>query len=362
MLDNLKRYRVGLVGNCCTHGEFVAAALKVELRAELVAGWEGDSMRRPGLETAMGLALAASGQAVIEDPQVEIIALACSPHEKADWAEAAAAAGKHIFLNKPFAESHDAARRIIHAVDAAGVCLVHDIGIHRAHLLTAKLLDEMRSGVYGNPIGCFNAWSMTFSQDSTLAEYWPERLASPSESGGGELTNMGCYAIDYMVALFGIPLRVQARKSDFWRYYSRAGVKNFGQIVADYGNFYALLNAGKQPLKSLENMDVAGALQPRHCHNVMELQFEGHNITTMPYSEFLLRGGKQIAVAEYLEGYDFRSAFRQLNDAMEGGPEPESNAAVAAQGVELLMAAYRSALQDGASVKLPLEDGGNPLM
>ena len=181
----------------------------------------------------MGIGLAASGVAVIEDPSSEIVALSCSPHEKADWAEAAAAAGKHIFLNKPFAESLDSARRIARAVNAAGVKLVHDIPIHRAHPITARLLDEVQSGVYGAPIGYFNAWSMTFSEDFALAEIWPERLANPLMSGGGDLTNMGCYAIDYMLALYGMPNSVQARKSNFWGHYSAAGVENFGQIVAD---------------------------------------------------------------------------------------------------------------------------------
>jgi hypothetical protein len=93
----------------------------------------------------------------------------------------------------------------------------------------------------------------------------------------------------------------------------------------------------------------------------MELQFEGHNITVLPYSDILLRDGEQIAVAEYLAGYEFRSAFRQLTDAIEGGPLPECSARIATEGVEVLMAAYCSALQDGAPVALPLEDGANPL-
>ena len=281
----------------------------------------------------MGIELAASGDAVIADPSIEIVALSCSPHEKADWAEAAAAAGKHIFLNKPFAESLDSARRIARAVNAAGVKLVHDISIHRAHPITARLLDEVQSGVYGAPIGYFNAWSMTFSEDFALAEIWPERLANPLMSGGGELTNMGCYAIDYMLALYGMPNSVQARKSNFWGHYSAAGVENFGQIVADYGSFYALLNSGKQAIRSLKPMDVAGALQPRHWHNVMDLQFEGHNITALPYSDFLIRDGEKIAVADYIAGYAFRSSFRQLTDAIEGGPAPDSGA----RGVEVLM-------------------------
>ena len=43
-----------------------------------------------------------------------------------------------------------------------------------------------------------------------LAGVWPERLDPPEKSGGGEMTNMGCYAIDYVVSLLGRPRSVSA--------------------------------------------------------------------------------------------------------------------------------------------------------
>ncbi len=46
----------------------------------------------------------------------------------------------------------------------------------------------------------------------------------------------------------------------------------------------------------------------------------------------------------------------------EGGAATESGARIAAEGAEVLMAAYRSALEDGARIALPLEDGSNPLV
>ncbi len=62
---------------------------------------------------------------------------ACSLHEKSGWTEATAV--RHIFLNKPFAESLNAARCIECAV-AAGVKLVHDVPVHGAHPITANPL------------------------------------------------------------------------------------------------------------------------------------------------------------------------------------------------------------------------------
>ena len=69
MVEKSGRYRLGVVvnlgfvGNCCTHGEFVAASLKSEPGAELVAGWESDTMHQLGLVAAMGMALAPRGAA-----------------------------------------------------------------------------------------------------------------------------------------------------------------------------------------------------------------------------------------------------------------------------------------------------------
>src|SRR5262245_27634681 len=139
-----KQYGVGVLGNCCTHGEFVVAALRQEPTARLVAGWEGEPRRQQGLSAALEMALAASPEALLEDPSIDIIALACSPHEKAGWVEKAVQAGKHIFLNKPLAESLTSARRIKKALAESKLQFVYDIPvIVRFHPLTAKILAEV---------------------------------------------------------------------------------------------------------------------------------------------------------------------------------------------------------------------------
>jgi myo-inositol 2-dehydrogenase/D-chiro-inositol 1-dehydrogenase len=116
-----KRYGVGILGNCCTHGEFVVAALREEPQARLVTGWEEVPRRQHGLSAAMGLPLAAAPEALLEDPTIDIVAIACSPHEKAGWVEKAAQAGKHIFLNKPLAESLTSAWKIEKAITDYGL-------------------------------------------------------------------------------------------------------------------------------------------------------------------------------------------------------------------------------------------------
>ena len=357
-----KQYRVGILGNCCMHGEFVAFALKQEPAAKIVAGWEDDPRRRDGLSAAIGLDLASSPEALLEDPATDIIALACSPHEKAAWVERAAQTGKHIFLNKPMAENLDSAWRIEKAVAGSTIQLVYDIpAIARFHPVTAKLLDEVRAGRYGRAINYVHTFSFTFSADFPLAAVWPERLDPPSRSGGGELTNLGGYAVDYLVGLWGRPRSIQAKSTAYWDIYREAAVENFGQVIADYGDFFAVLASGKQPLRTLPPMDVAEALNPRNWHNVLEMQFEQHNLTVLPFQNTFIYNGAQIPLEEYLAGYTLVTPFQQLLRAIETGETPDSNAASARLGVEVLMAAYQSAEGGGRSVALPLEHGENPL-
>ena len=58
------------------HGEFVVAALREEAGAELVAGWEADPRRGPALERALGVELAPTPEALVEDPRIQILASA----------------------------------------------------------------------------------------------------------------------------------------------------------------------------------------------------------------------------------------------------------------------------------------------
>jgi predicted dehydrogenase len=358
-----KQYAVGILGNCCTHGEFVALALKQEPAAKIVAGWEDDPRRTAGLSAAVGLDLASSPEALLADSAIDIIAVACSPHEKAAWVEKIAQAGKHILLNKPMAESLDSAWRIERAVAASKIQLVYDIPvIVRFHPVTSRLLDEVRAGRYGRAINYTHTFSFTLSTDFPLEAVWPERLDPPSRSGGGELTNLGCYAVDYMIGLWGRPRSIQAKSTGYWDIYGEARIENFGQVIADYGDFFAVLAGGKQPLETLPSMDAAEALNPRNWHNVLEMQFEQHNLTVLPFENILIHNGARVPLEDYLAGYTCLTPFQQLLRAIETGQIPDSNVASARLGVEVLMAAYQSAEQGGKPVALPLESGENPLI
>lgn len=63
-----------------------------------------------------------------------------------------------------------------------------------------RLMREVRSGSRGRPISYYHAFGMTFAADFPIGETWPERFDPASRAEGGEMTNMGCYAIDQLLA------------------------------------------------------------------------------------------------------------------------------------------------------------------
>jgi predicted dehydrogenase len=77
--------------------------------------------RAPGLAAEHGCALYDDLAGLLDDPAVGVVVLATPPAGHAEQAEAAAAAGKHLLIEKPMANSVRDCRRIAEACAAAGV-------------------------------------------------------------------------------------------------------------------------------------------------------------------------------------------------------------------------------------------------
>ncbi len=340
---------VGVLGNSCTHGAGIVGMFKNHPRTRVVAVFEQEPRRAKELEQAFGAPLAKSYDDVIHHPQVDVVAVTCNPCDKATMVEKAAAAGKPIFLNKPFCDSLDNARRIAAAVARHKVWLVHDIPMVRFIPVYARLLEEVRAGKYGKVMGYHHLFGMNFPPSFDLKAAWPERLDPPGKSGGGEMTNMGCYAIDFAVSLFGRPRTVTAKWRKTWDVYQAADVENFGQIVLDYGEFFAFLECGKQQLIG----------EHRHS-NSMTINFE-HNTFFIDASAGLAAVNHvHQDYAKFAGGAKAVGSVDQLLNAIEKGIPPTSNAETGVVATEVLMAAYQS-IVEGRTVTLPLLSGKNPL-
>ena len=93
------------------------------------------------------------------DVEADAILIATPSHLHADHAEAAAARGWHMLIEKPVAHSLDAADRIIAAAGQAGVQTL--VGHHRRHhAAVIKLKEMLGNGIIGTPVLASMIWAM----------------------------------------------------------------------------------------------------------------------------------------------------------------------------------------------------------
>jgi len=147
---------------------------------------------------AQKLRLHESYDAVLADPAVQAVVLA-TPHSlHAQEVAAAAAAGKHVFCEKPFALTKRDAEVAANATRKAGVTL--GLGYNRRfHPEMTKLRDRIRSGALGTVLHV--EATMTFP--NALALKTAQWRAHRDETPCGGLTPMGVHAIDGMIDLCG---------------------------------------------------------------------------------------------------------------------------------------------------------------
>lgn len=128
----------------------------------------------------------ASYEALLADPDVEIVYIS-TPHPfHAEWCIKAAQAGKHVLCEKPLAMNEREARTMVEAARANNVFLMEAF-MYRCHPQTHRIVELVREGVLGR-VGLLQA-SFSFQAPSR-----PERLLDRA-LGGGAILDLGCYCV-----------------------------------------------------------------------------------------------------------------------------------------------------------------------
>src|SRR5690348_9355682 len=162
-----------------------------------------DSIRDFALEH--GIEIGTSIEDVLTDKSIEAVVLA-TPHTKhRAQVEAIAAAGKHIYCEKPFALSKADAVAALDACKRAGI--VVGVGHHFRLMPSMRMLTELKeSGAFGTIMHVEGNYSHDW-----LAEYPADswRMA-PQESRAGGMTGMGIHVLDCFRHLAGPMKRISA--------------------------------------------------------------------------------------------------------------------------------------------------------
>ncbi len=163
-----------------------------------VSGATGRPERAAEFARANGIRLEASYEAVLADPAVKAVVLATPHKAHAEQVIAAARAGKHVFVEKPFTMSKASAEAAVDACGSAGVVLA--LGHNRRFLpATAEIKALVAAGELGTILHVEGQMSGPGAIAYKPGMWRTDRAESPLGGMGG----MGIHMIDMMVNLAG---------------------------------------------------------------------------------------------------------------------------------------------------------------
>jgi myo-inositol 2-dehydrogenase / D-chiro-inositol 1-dehydrogenase len=164
-------------------------ALRGVPEATLVAAADPDPAARARFAKASGVTACEGAEELLGRGDIEAVLICAPTHLHATLACAAAAAGKHFYLEKPIATSVDDARHVVAA--AARVGITTAVGFNRRH---HPLFERARALLMEGTIGRVHAVQTTFCEPSP-----PDRMPEWKRhraTGGGVLLDLASHHID----------------------------------------------------------------------------------------------------------------------------------------------------------------------
>jgi predicted dehydrogenase len=163
-----------------------------------IAGYNRTRANAEAFCAEHGIALGDSLDQVLADPAIDAVVFATPHSEHGEQVERAAAAGKHVFMEKPFTLDRRSAARALDAVARAGIVL----GVaypRRFHPGMRELKARIDNGRLGTIAHCHA------EQNSPAGLFMAPQSwrADPSEAPGGGMTASGVHNLDAMIHLFG---------------------------------------------------------------------------------------------------------------------------------------------------------------
>ncbi|OAM75605.1 oxidoreductase [Devosia elaeis] len=169
-------------------------------RIEVLHAFSPSPERRATFAQAHGFPIAETIETIWNDPRVAAVLILTPPNTHLDLVRSAAAAGKHILLEKPIEVSTPRAERLVALAEEAGI----RVGIvlqNRFRPAASALRELMQEGRLG-PLIHASARTSYWRPQSYYDE--PGR-GSLARDGGGVLLTQAIHNLDLMLSLTGAP-------------------------------------------------------------------------------------------------------------------------------------------------------------
>ena len=281
--------RTALVGCAHIHTPGFVRRLNSRADIEVRSVWDHDRARAEKCAAELNATQVADVNAIWSDPDVDAVVICAETNLHEALVLAAAAAGKHLFVEKPLGMGRSDAERMARAIEDAGVHF--QTGYFMRGMPAHQFLrDQVRAGSFGSITRLrhsnFHAGAL---RDIFTPNYlWMTRL---DESGIGGFGDLGTHSLDIMLWLLGDVEAVAATFASHTGHYN--GLDETGE---------ALLRFSSGVIGSLG----AGWLDIEHPVSVLLSGTEGHA---------LVRNGELYFNSAHVEGADGKTPWTALPEA-----------------------------------------------
>lgn len=173
-----------------------------------------------------------SYDALLADPDIDIIYNPLPNHLHAEWTIRALQAGKHVLCEKPLALSVAEVDAIQAAAEASGK-IVAEAFMYRHHPLTLKVKELVSGGSVGQVLLVRGAFTYALNR--------PGDVRMDLAMGGGSLWDVGCYPLSYTRYLLGS----EPEELFGWQNINHTGIDDVFVAQARFpGQIYAQFDCG----------------------------------------------------------------------------------------------------------------------
>ncbi len=199
------KFRTGIIGLGMAAPPHAQSLLELKHRVDVAAAFSPSASRRVAFADRFALPVVDTADAIFGDASIDYVVVLTPPDTHLDLVRQAAAAGKHVLLEKPLEISLERSQELVDIARHAGIKLgvVFQRRFRKSFAETARLLSE---GELGEVISV----TMRLSNWRPQSYYDEPGRGTLARDGGGVLLTQAIHTIDQMISLVGLPEKISA--------------------------------------------------------------------------------------------------------------------------------------------------------
>ncbi len=199
------RRRIGIIGLGMAVTPHAKSLLDLRERVEVAYAFSPTEARRRAFAERFAFPLTGDLDAILADASVDAVLILTPPNTHLDLVRRAAAAGKHVLLEKPLEISTERAITLVNACRAAGATLAVMLQ-HRFRPAAIRLRELLAAGELGAIVGASAGITLWRPQ----SYYYEPGRGTKARDGGGVLLTQGIHTLDLLISLVGEAAEVAA--------------------------------------------------------------------------------------------------------------------------------------------------------